>query len=355
MPAPSLKYHIVNAFIGSTPHSGNQAAVVLYPNDTDSRINDEFFRLTARDFHFSETAFLVPVPAANPNEPTYRIRFWTPTVEVPLCGHATLASAYTTLYAVHPDADAIVFDTHHGLVRCVRSDTGGVVLDMPAHVAAVPDAETDKSLRNTMLASAPSLKPADLLRVGRLTDFGDGDRVVYELASSVDLEKLPVDNEHFNSEATGQAIVTQLVGADSNGLRINSRIFCPYWGVPEDPVVRCVVSSHGQTDTLRRAQRTPCWDHTTSQALARRTPRPPSQATWLQRSSTRGKSPSAAVACESRSARTASARISMAKRRAGPTDCSMLFESHGPRTDRPKLSVELCSLRCIWLMLSRSG
>ncbi|WOO78101.1 Phenazine biosynthesis-like domain-containing protein [Vanrija pseudolonga] len=236
MPAPSLPYHLVNAFVSpTTPHSGNQAAVVIYPNDTDERINDTFFRLTAHDFHFSETAFLVPI-AGEPTEPRYRIRFWTPAVEVPLCGHATLASAYTTLYAVHPDAEAIVFDTHHGLVRCVRSDTGGVVLDMPAHVAAQPDEGTDKALRATMLAAAPSLSPGDLLRVGRLTDFGDGDRVVYELAASVDLEKLPVNLEQFNSAATGQAIVTQLVGADSAGLKINSRIFCPYWGVPEDPV-----------------------------------------------------------------------------------------------------------------------
>ncbi|TXT13238.1 hypothetical protein VHUM_00605 [Vanrija humicola] len=234
MPAP-LAYHLVNAFIGDTPHSGNQAAVVLFPDDTDARINDTFFRLTARDFHFSETAFLVPLPSPA-TEPTYRIRFWTPAVEVPLCGHATLASAYATLYAVHPDADAVVFDTHHGAVRCVRSDDGGVVLDMPAHVGSAPDAATDASLRAIMLAAAPTLRSEELLRVARLTDFGDGDRVVYELAASVDLEHLAVDVEKFNSAATGQAIVTQLVGAHEGRLKINSRVFCPYWAVPEDPV-----------------------------------------------------------------------------------------------------------------------
>jgi len=61
---PRLEYHLINAFTTDSPHSGNQAAVVLFPSATDSRANDEEFLLrTAKDFGYSETAYLVPIDA----------------------------------------------------------------------------------------------------------------------------------------------------------------------------------------------------------------------------------------------------------------------------------------------------
>ncbi|KAL1408023.1 hypothetical protein Q8F55_004820 [Vanrija albida] len=231
----SLPYHLVNAFTGASPHSGNQAAVVLFPDEADARINATFFLATARDFGFSETAFLVPLGDGSDAEPSYRIRFWTPAVEVPLCGHATLASAYTVLYAVHPAASAVRFDTHVRPVRCVRGEEGTVVLDMPGHVAAEPEPEAADKLRARLFAAAPALRPADVLRLARVTGFGDGDRVVFELSADVDLEKLAIDPAHFNARDTAQVAVTQLAGAGAT-LRINSRVFCPFWGIPEDPV-----------------------------------------------------------------------------------------------------------------------
>ena len=59
---PRLEYHLINAFTTDSPHSGNQAAVVLFPSATDPRANDEEFLLrTAKDFGCSETAYLVPI------------------------------------------------------------------------------------------------------------------------------------------------------------------------------------------------------------------------------------------------------------------------------------------------------
>lgn len=61
---PKLEYHLINAFTTTSPHSGNQAAVVIFPTSNDPRAADDKFLLTtAQDFGFSETAYLVPIDA----------------------------------------------------------------------------------------------------------------------------------------------------------------------------------------------------------------------------------------------------------------------------------------------------
>ena len=62
MPAlPRLEYHLVNAFTASSPHSGNQASVVLFPAGDPRATDDAFLLRTAKDFGFAETAYLVPI------------------------------------------------------------------------------------------------------------------------------------------------------------------------------------------------------------------------------------------------------------------------------------------------------
>jgi predicted PhzF superfamily epimerase YddE/YHI9 len=59
---PRLEYYLINAFTTDSPHSGNQAAVVIFPAASDPRANDdEFLLTTAEDFGYSETAYLVPI------------------------------------------------------------------------------------------------------------------------------------------------------------------------------------------------------------------------------------------------------------------------------------------------------
>jgi predicted PhzF superfamily epimerase YddE/YHI9 len=63
MPAlPKLEYHLINAFTTTSPLSGNQASVVIFPTANDPRAADDKYLLTtAQDFGFSETAYLVPI------------------------------------------------------------------------------------------------------------------------------------------------------------------------------------------------------------------------------------------------------------------------------------------------------
>lgn len=79
MPLEPLPFHLVNAFLNkSSVHSGNQAAVVIFPSADDPRqLDDEYKRLVARDFNFAETAFVVPVDVANG---VWGLRWWTPAV-----------------------------------------------------------------------------------------------------------------------------------------------------------------------------------------------------------------------------------------------------------------------------------
>jgi len=58
---PKLEYHLINAFTTTSPHSGNQASVVIFPKSDPRAEDDAFLLRTARDFGFSETAYLVPI------------------------------------------------------------------------------------------------------------------------------------------------------------------------------------------------------------------------------------------------------------------------------------------------------
>src|SRR5882672_5202899 len=121
----SLRVTQVDAFTNQ-PFAGNPAAVVIL-----SKAADPTWMLNvAREMNLAETAFLVP------QREGYDLRWFTPAVEVDLCGHATLASAHVLWEDGHlkPDAQAR-FHTKSGLLTADRRD-GLIELDFPATPAA---------------------------------------------------------------------------------------------------------------------------------------------------------------------------------------------------------------------------
>src|SRR3546814_12785502 len=89
--------------------SGNPAAVVLFHDFPD----DTRLQAIAAENNLAETAFLAP------HDDGWALRWFTPPVEVPLCGHATLASAWVILVALHPDrAEVRLTHRHRGAHRC---------------------------------------------------------------------------------------------------------------------------------------------------------------------------------------------------------------------------------------------
>lgn len=111
----------VDAFT-DTPYGGNPAAVCLLPAERDA----DWMQLVAREMNLAETAFLVR------GDDGFSLRWFTPTVEVELCGHATLASAHVLWEEGHLAAgETARFHTRSGLLTAVRRD-GRIWLDFPA-------------------------------------------------------------------------------------------------------------------------------------------------------------------------------------------------------------------------------
>ncbi|MEJ2140819.1 MAG: PhzF family phenazine biosynthesis protein [Gammaproteobacteria bacterium] len=125
-----LQYYQVNAF--TTKFSGgNPAGVCPLPD----WLPDKLMQAVARENDLSETAFFVK----NGNE--FDLRWFTPSVEVDLCGHATLASAHVLFHEMNHAAEEIVFNTRSGAL-IVGKHGNDYVMEMPvikANTTSVPD------------------------------------------------------------------------------------------------------------------------------------------------------------------------------------------------------------------------
>jgi PhzF family phenazine biosynthesis protein len=199
----------VDAFT-DRPFHGNPAAVCLL----DAPRDDAWMQAVAAEMNLAETAFVVPQGDA------YGLRWFTPTIEVDLCGHATLATAHALWDTgrLNPDRDAR-FDTRSGRLTASRRD-GLIELDFPSTPADAAPAFI------TGLADALGAEPAwagrsmfDLMAV-----FGNAADVRALVPDMVRLAELP---------ARG-VIVT--APADDGVHDFTSRFFAPASGVPEDPV-----------------------------------------------------------------------------------------------------------------------
>ena len=203
-----LRITQVDAFT-DTPFAGNPAAVCLLPAPRD----EGWMQSVAREMNLSETAFLVPEADG------YALRWFTPAVEVALCGHATLASAHVLWEDDHLPSDRQArFHTKSGLLTGDRAGEW-IELDFPAKREEPAPAPAG-------LAQALGVAPK---YVGRnqfdyLVEV-EGESTVRHLAPDhAALARLPVRG----------VIVTSR--ADSPGYDFISRFFAPGSGVPEDPV-----------------------------------------------------------------------------------------------------------------------
>lgn len=112
----------VDAF-AEHPFAGNPAAVV----PLDQWVPDETMQAIANENNLAETAFFVPREAG-----FYDLRWFTPTVEVALCGHATIAAAWVIFSELAPDLDRVRFATKSGILSVERDAEGRHRMAMPA-------------------------------------------------------------------------------------------------------------------------------------------------------------------------------------------------------------------------------
>jgi PhzF family phenazine biosynthesis protein len=201
----------VDAF-ADAPFSGNPAAVCLLAEAREPR----WMQDVAREMNLSETAFLV-----RRDDRSYDLRWFTPAVEVALCGHATLASAHVLWErGLLAEDEAARFHTRSGLLGAARAPGGLIELDFPAR-------RTEPTATPEGLAQA--LGATELLHVGRYAD----DEIV-EVASEEVVRGLTPDFARLARVPVRGVTVT--ARASSPGYDFVSRFFAPAVGIDEDPV-----------------------------------------------------------------------------------------------------------------------
>jgi PhzF family phenazine biosynthesis protein len=200
----------VDAF-ASGPFTGNPAAVCLLEQPADPA----WMQAVAAEMNLSETAFVHALDADDPGR--FGLRWFTPTVEVDLCGHATLASAHVLWDTRHLPLDtAARFETRSGTLTASRSGDE-VELDLPAD--PVTPAHPDRGLLDAI-----GLTEADASRgrVGWILELSDADAV---RGARPDFTRLA---------AFDGAVLT--APADDAAYDFVSRFFGPKYGIDEDPV-----------------------------------------------------------------------------------------------------------------------
>jgi len=202
-----LPYSVVDAFT-DRPFAGNPAAVYILPAWRD----DGWLQLVAREMNLSETAFLVR------NSNSYDLRWFTPKVEVDLCGHATLASAHVLWTQGHSDASELRFETRSGTLKALRRG-GQIELDFPAK----PDERADPP---PQLLEALGAKAT---HVGR----NKFDYLVEVESESVLRGLTPNFTRLATLPVRGIIVTARSASAEYDFL---SRFFAPGSGVDEDPV-----------------------------------------------------------------------------------------------------------------------
>src|SRR5881392_1106340 len=120
-----LPLYQIDAF-AEGPFTGNPAAVC----PLEEWLPDDVMQAVAAENNLSETAFFVPEGAG------YRLRWFTPTTEVDLCGHATLAAAYVVFQFLMPGSRQVAFQTQQVGVLTVARDGELLALDFPARPSA---------------------------------------------------------------------------------------------------------------------------------------------------------------------------------------------------------------------------
>ena len=206
--------HQVDAFTNRL-FSGNPAAVCVLNSPADER----WMQDVAREMNLSETAFLHWEDGSG----SFRLRWFTPEVEVDLCGHATLAAAHVLWTEGHlPGETTAWFQTRSGLLKAERRDDW-IVLDLPV---------TPVQLLPGSVADSDSLSEV----VGAPVKFAAYSRFdcLIELESESAVRSVAPDMAKLAALPVRGVIVT--ARSESSEYDFVSRFFAPRLGVNEDPV-----------------------------------------------------------------------------------------------------------------------
>ena len=212
--ADRIETYIVDSFTDK-PFKGNPAGVCVLNQD----LSNEKMQSIAKELGLSETAFITQIDKRN----KYAIRFFSPIMEIPHCGHATLAAS-KILFEINTNITNIHFTNIQNLDLIIRRNGNNIEMDFPIY--------------NTVAASAPG----ELLKALGIDDIvncefnKETNILLVEIESGKILNNLSPDFERLKrSHKSINGVLVTAVSERSN-FDFESRYFWPWSGTNEDPV-----------------------------------------------------------------------------------------------------------------------
>lgn len=201
-----IPFYQVDAF-SKKIFGGNPAAVCIL----ESWLETKVLQAIAEENNLSETAFLVPKSKGQ-----HYLRWFTPVVEVDLCGHATLADAFVIFSFLDSMLSSVAFETASGLLSVARS---GELLSMD-----FPTRKPKPIDKNPLVSQALGAEPLEVFKSRDLLAVFHDESTIRNI--NPDFNKLKQIKDSF-------AVIVTAPGEKSDFV---SRFFAPQAGIPEDPV-----------------------------------------------------------------------------------------------------------------------
>ncbi|NEB77565.1 PhzF family phenazine biosynthesis protein [Streptomyces sp. SID14478] len=211
-----MRIRIVDAFT-DRPFAGNPAGVLLL----DAFPDDAWLQNVATEVNHAETAFAHPLPGGG--DADWALRWFTPTTEVDMCGHATLATAHV-LHATGTTRGPVRFATRSGVLVATPHEDGSLSLDFPT-------APLTEERAPAGLAEALGVQPLSVHDTG--PSIGD---LLVELPDEKAVLGLAPDLRALAAHSTRGVIATARAEDPARGYDFVSRCFFPNVGIDEDPV-----------------------------------------------------------------------------------------------------------------------
>jgi PhzF family phenazine biosynthesis protein len=200
-----IPYYQIDAFTTEKPFSGNPAGVCILPE----WLPDDVLQNVAFENNLSETAFMIE------NQGHFKLRWFTPSTEIDLCGHATLAPAFLIMNVLDPKSTEVTFTTNSGTLLAKRM--GDLTeINFPSRLP-------QKSRPPDGLVESIGLEPIDVFKSRDYLLLYENEEQIRSIKP--DMSKL--------AKVNCFAVITSAKGDKCDFV---SRFFAPGSGVPEDPV-----------------------------------------------------------------------------------------------------------------------
>lgn len=207
-----MKYYVIDVFTDEL-FKGNPAGVCVL----DEWLDDITLQKISFENNLSETAFLIK------KSDYYELRWFTPSIEIDLCGHATLASAYVLFKYYEKEVKELIFETASGIMK-VSKDGELLSLDFPSRPATITENYTtfEKAFK---VKSEMALKAVDFLIVYKDEQTVRNIKPDFSILKKLN-DEAKLDNDYFGI----------IITAPGDNCDFVSRFFAPNLGINEDPV-----------------------------------------------------------------------------------------------------------------------